>query len=264
MSRLSRHLAKRSDPRFPWLGEDDHFRFPPVDTAMPDGVLCTGGNLSPGMLLSAYRQGVFPWFNDEDPIVWWSPDPRFVLIPAELHASATMRKIIKKRRFELRLDTAFSDVIRACSVTPRPGQLGTWITGDMIEGYLRLHELGFAHSVEAWQGGRLVGGLYGISLGSAFFGESMFSLEPDASKAAFIPFVWALSEAGFTLVDSQVRTAHVESLGGKRVAREEYLKLLRVALETPTRQGNWSEFLPTFPGSAAYRSLCEASTSGVS
>jgi len=264
MSRLSRRLANRSDPRFPWLGEDDRFSFPPVDTATADGVLCTGGNLSPGMLLSAYRQGVFPWFNDEDPIVWWSPDPRFMLVPAELHASATMRKIIKKRRFALKLDSDFGAVIRACSGTPRPGQRGTWITNDMIEGYLRLHELGYAHSVEAWQGDRLVGGLYGISLGSAFFGESMFSLEPDASKAAFIPFVWALAEAGFTLVDSQVRTAHVESLGGKGVPREEYLNLLQTALESPTLRGNWGTSFPRFPDSVPYRSLCEACTSGVS
>lgn len=264
MSRVSRRAANRSDPRFPWLGEDDHFSFPPVETAMPDGVLCTGGNLSPGMLLSAYRQGVFPWFNDEDPIVWWSPDPRFVLLPGELHVSATMRKIIKKHRFELKLDTAFGEVISSCSATPRPGQNGTWITNDMMAGYLRLHELGYAHSVEAWQGDRLVGGLYGISLGSAFFGESMFSLEPDASKAAFIPFVWTLAEAGFTLVDSQVRTAHVESLGGKSVPREEYLSLLHTALHSPTRRGDWSAFSPRFPDSAPYRSLCEASTSGVS
>lgn len=257
-------MAARSDPRFPWLGEDDRFSFPPVDTATPDGVLCTGGNLSPGMLLSAYRQGVFPWFNDEDPIVWWSPDPRFVLIPAELHASATMRKIIRKKRFDLRLDSAFGDVIRACSSTPRPGQRGTWITGDMVEGYQRLHELGYAHSVEAWQGSRLLGGLYGISLGSAFFGESMFSLEPDASKAAFIPFVWTLAEAGFTVVDSQVRTAHVESLGGRSVPRDGYLSLLRAALESPTLRGDWSTFFPGFPDSAPYRSLCEAGISGVS
>jgi leucyl/phenylalanyl-tRNA--protein transferase len=257
-------MATRSDPRFPWLEEDDRFRFPPVDTATSDGVLCTGGNLSPGMLLSAYRQGVFPWFNDEDPIVWWSPDPRFVLIPGELHASTTMRKIIKKQRFQLKLDTAFEEVIRSCSSTPRPGQRGTWITGDMMEGYLRLHELGFAHSVEAWQGTRLAGGLYGISLGSAFFGESMFSLEPDASKAAFIPFVWALAEAGFTLVDSQVRTAHVESLGGKSILREEYLSLLDTALDAPTMRGSWTTLFPRFPDSASYRSLCEARTSGVS
>jgi len=231
---------------------------------MPDGVLCTGGNLSPGMLLSAYRQGVFPWFNDEDPIVWWSPDPRFVLIPDELHASATMRKIIKKRRFELKLDTAFGQVIGSCSAAPRPGQNGTWITGDMVEGYLRLHELGYAHSVEAWMGDRLVGGLYGISLGSAFFGESMFSLEPDASKAAFIPFVWALAEAGFTLVDSQVRTAHVESLGGRSVPREGYLSLLHAALGSPTLKGDWSALFPRFPDSTPYRSLCETLVSGVS
>ncbi len=263
MPRLSRHRGNRSDPRFPWLGEEELFGFPPLDATSPDGVLCTGGNLSPGMILSAYRQGVFPWFNDEDPIVWWSPDPRFILVPGELHVSATMRKILKKRRFELKLDTAFGDVIRACSATPRPGQRGTWITSDMIQGYVRLHELGYAHSVEAWRGERLVGGLYGISLGSAFFGESMFSLEADASKAAFIPFVWALAEAGFTLVDSQVRTAHVESLGGKSVPRDEYMDRLQTALESPTLKGDWSTILGGFPNSVPYRSLCEVCVSGV-
>jgi leucyl/phenylalanyl-tRNA--protein transferase len=216
------------------------------------------------MLLSAYRQGVFPWFNDEDPIVWWSPDPRFVLVPSELHVSATMRKILKKRRFELSLDRAFGEVIRACSSTPRPGQRGTWITGDMVEAYERMHALGYAHSVEAWLDGRLAGGLYGLSLGSAFFGESMFSLEPDASKAAFIPFVWAISEAGFTVVDSQVRTAHVQAMGGASVTREAYLELLATAIESPTLKGDWSALFPRFPDSAPYKSLCEGRPSGVS
>jgi len=254
----------RSDPRFPWLGEDDRFKFPPVETATPDGVLCTGGNLSPGMLLSAYRQGVFPWFNDEDPIVWWSPDPRFVLMPSELHVSDTMRKIIKKQRFQLRLDTAFSEVIRACSATPRPGQRGTWITGDMVEAYECLHELGYAHSVEAWIDGNLAGGLYGISLGSAFFGESMFSRVDDASKAAFIPFVWKLAEAGFTLVDSQVRTDHVESMGGRNISRDDYLVRLGSALASPTLRGNWADLLRYFPESGPYKRLCEPRASGVS
>jgi leucyl/phenylalanyl-tRNA--protein transferase len=254
----------RADPRFPWLDEDDWFGFPPVDSASPDGVLCTGGNLSPGMLLSAYRQGVFPWFNDEDPIVWWSPDPRFVLLPSGLHVSGTMRKILKKRPYELRLDSAFREVISACSSTPRPGQRGTWITADMVDAYVRLFELGYAHSVEAWKDGRLVGGLYGLSLGSAFFGESMFSLEPDASKAAFIPFAWLLAEAGFTMVDSQVRTAHVESMGGRNVPRAEYLKMLAAALESPTLRGDWSALLGSPSDSASYRSLCENRGSGVS
>ncbi len=264
MLRTLRGRILRSDPRFPWLGEEEGFSFPPVEQASDDGVLCTGGNLSPGMVLSAYRQGVFPWFNDEDPIVWWCPDPRFVLIPSELHVSATMRKILKKRRYELSLDRAFGDVIRACSSTPRRGQRGTWITGDMVEAYERLRALGYAHSVEARLDGRLVGGLYGLSLGSAFFGESMFSLEPDASKAAFIPLVWALEEAGFTLIDSQVRTDHVQSMGGKAVTRESYLGLLAAALGSPTLKGDWSAMLPGFPESAPYRSLCERRLSGVS
>ncbi|MBN2874939.1 MAG: leucyl/phenylalanyl-tRNA--protein transferase, partial [Spirochaetales bacterium] len=236
----------RADAGFPWLDELDDFPFPDVDGASAEGVLCTGGNLSPGMVLSAYRRGIFPWFNDEDPIVWWSPDPRFIVVPRELHVSSTMKKIIKKRSFELSLDEDFAAVIEACSSTPRAGQSGTWITRDMIEAYTRLHELGYAHSVEARKDGRLVGGLYGISLGSAFFGESMFSIEPDASKAAFIPFVWFLAEAGFTLVDSQVRTAHVESMGGKNISRDEYQRLLALALEAPTLRGSWAHLLPGF------------------
>lgn len=256
--------AGRADPHFPWLSEDGWFAFPKAGSSAFHGVVCTGGNLSPGMILSAYRQGIFPWFNDDDPIVWHSPDPRFILKPGELHVSGTMRKIIKKRRFELSLDTAFGEVIRACSSVPRRGQAGTWITSDMVEAYERLHELGYAHSVEARLDGRLVGGFYGLSLGSAFFGESMFSLEPDASKAAFIPFVWALADEGFTLVDSQVRTAHVESMGGRNVSKAAYMRLLSAALLKPTRKGNWSQVLPGFPGSSAFRSLCENGRSGVS
>ncbi|HOZ72973.1 MAG TPA: leucyl/phenylalanyl-tRNA--protein transferase [Spirochaetales bacterium] len=251
-------------PRFPWLGEDDGFAFPPVSGASPDGVLCVGGNLSPGMLLSAYRQGIFPWFNDDEPIVWWSPDPRFVLEPAELHVSGTMRKLIKKRRFRLSLDRAFGEVIRACSASPRRGQRGTWITSDMIDAYERMHALGYAHSVEAWLDGALVGGLYGLSLGSAFFGESMFSREPDASKAAFIPFVWALAEAGCTLVDSQVYTDHVASLGGKSVRRDEYLAMLERALASPTIKGDWATAFPSFPSSRPWLELCEGGVSEVS
>lgn len=264
MSGSTRNRVKRATRAFPWLEEDESFTFPPLAGAYPDGVLCVGGNLSPGMLLSAYRQGVFPWFNDDDPIIWWSPDPRFVLIPSELHVSKTMRKILKKRRFELSLDTDFAAVIRACAGTPRPGQGGTWITEDMVAGYKRLFDLGWAHSVEARLDGRLVGGLYGIAIGSAFFGESMFSLEPDASKAAFIPLVWRLCDEGFTLIDSQVRTDHVASMGGRSVDRETYLSLLSAALQAPNRRGSWSEVFPGFPDSTAYRSLSAQVRSGVS
>lgn len=250
--------GKRSGGRasaFPWLDEHARFPFPSPESASPDGIVCIGGNLSPGMLLSAYSQGIFPWFNAEDPLLWWSPDPRFALLPEELHVSDTMRKIIKKGRYRLSLDHSFEAVLRGCSSVPRPGQSGTWITDDMIEGYLRLHALGYAHSVEAWEGDALAGGLYGIALGSAFFGESMFSLAPDASKAAFIPLVWRLKDEGFTLIDSQVRTKHVSSMGGRDLSRREYLERLERALEAPTLRGSWAQLLPGFPSSAGMRAL---------
>jgi len=264
MAGTFQNSGKRATHRFPWFEEDEWFSFPPAETASSDGVLCTGGNLSPGMLLSAYRQGVFPWFNDDDPIVWWNPDPRFVLIPTALHVSKTMRKLIRKRRFDLSLDTDFPAVIRACAGTPRPGQGGTWITDEMVDAYERLFGLGWAHSVEARLDGRLVGGLYGISIGTAFFGESMFSLEPDASKAAFIPLVWRLIDEGFTLIDSQVRTDHVASMGGTGISRTRYLSLLAEAMAAPTRRGSWATAFAGFPDSAGYRSLCEHDQSGVS
>lgn len=249
------HKSPRDDPSFPWLDEGEEFSFPPLADASPEGILCSGGNLSPGMLLSAYRQAVFPWFNQNDPIIWWSPDPRFVLLPDELHVSATMRKLIRKRRFRLTLDTAFDEVIERCSGVPRPGQRGTWITGDMIEAYRHMHVLGYAHSAEAWLGDRLVGGLYGLSLGSAFFGESMFSLEPDASKVAFIPFVWRLRDEGFTLIDSQVQTTHVEGLGGRSIPRNSYLEYLSSAISSPDIRGNWGLHLDGYPHSKEYDHL---------
>lgn len=247
--------AGRADPDFPWLPADRFVAFPPPDSASPEGILCVGGNLSPGMLLSAYRQGAFPWFNEEDPLLWWSPDPRFVLPPAETHASATMKKIIRKRRYALSLDTAFGRVIRACKTAYRPGQRGTWIQDDMVQAYEELHALGYAHSVEAWQDGRLVGGLYGIALGGVFFGESMFSLADDASKAAFIPFAWRLADEGFILIDSQVRTDHVASMGGREIPRPEYLATLSRALGLPDRRGDWGAMFPGFPASRAYDAL---------
>jgi leucyl/phenylalanyl-tRNA---protein transferase len=261
--------ARGREAAFPYLGEEMDFDFPRPSTADKYGVVCSGGNLSPGLLLSAYRRGIFPWFSDDEPILWWSPDPRFVLLPEELHVSATMRKVLRRfarlnggapaggPRFELSLDRDFPAVIRACALSPRPGQDGTWITEDMVEAYVELHRLGYAHSAEARLDGELVGGLYGVSLGAVFFGESMFSRVPDASKAAFIPLVWRLGAEGFTLVDSQVYTAHLAGLGAREIPRIEYLRLLADRLDgrpaATTRKGDWSKLFPGFPDSPEYR-----------
>ena len=255
-----RASASRREAPFPYLSQDMEFPFPPPASADVRGIVCKGGNLSPGLLLSAYRQGLFPWFSEDDPILWWSPDPRFVLFTEELHVSATMRKILRRRlgenedrAVELCLDRDFPAVIRACSSSPRPGQEGTWITEGMIESYIELHRLGYAHSVEARRDGELVGGLYGVSLGSIFFGESMFSREDDASKAAFIPLIWRLREEGFTLVDSQVYTDHLAGLGAREIPRIEYLSLLADRLSAPTRRGDWARLFADFPDSSEYR-----------
>lgn len=197
--------------------------FPPVEMAQEDGLLAYGGDLSVERLLLAYRSGIFPWFNEDEPPLWWSPDPRMVLFPEELVVSKSMRSVLRKEVFEFKVDTAFEEVIRACAATPRPGQDGTWITDDIIHAYTELHRLGYAHSAEAWQDGMLVGGLYGIRLGHAFFGESMFSHVPNASKAAFIQYVQLLAADGVEIIDCQVYTAHLESLGARGIGREEFL-----------------------------------------
>jgi leucyl/phenylalanyl-tRNA--protein transferase len=271
--------AAEKEPPFPYLSEDMDFSFPEPESADRHGIVCSGGNLSPGLLLSAYRRGIFPWFSEDEPLLWWSPDPRFVLFPEELHVSHTMRKILRQRlapsggssagsagspRYQLAVDRDFEAVIRACSGSERPGQDGTWITEGMIEAYCELHRLGYAHSAEAWRregpgcedGPRLVGGLYGVALGKMFFGESMFSREDDASKTAFIPLVWRLREEGFTLIDSQVYTDHLAGLGAREIPRIEYLRLLADRLpSTPatTRKGDWSKLFPDFPLSTEYR-----------
>lgn len=250
---MRKRLRPRADPAFPFLGPEERLEFPDPRRARGDEPVCSGGNLSPGLLLSAYSQGLFPWFNEEDPILWWSPDPRFVLEPARLHVGGTMRKLLRKGGYELSLDRDFPAVIAACSAVPRPGQRGTWITDDMVEGYVELHRLGYAHSAEIRREGRLVGGLYGVSLGSIFCGESMFSLEDDASKLAFIPLVWRLQDEGFTLVDSQVYTDHMAGLGAVEIPREDYLARLARALEAPTRRGSWAEAFPGYPLSDGFR-----------
>ena len=220
----------------------DAVRFPPVDHAEKSGLLAVGGDLSPERLLTAYREGIFPWYADGEPILWWSPDPRFVLFPVELHVSRSMRQFLKKRTVRITFDRAFRKVISACR-KPRPGQNGTWITREMLEAYCALHDLGYAHSVEVWQETKLAGGLYGISLGRAFFGESMFSAIPNASKAALITLVEHLGRRGFDLIDCQVETAHLAGLGARPIPRSEFGALLRRSLRHKTLRGNWRDML---------------------
>lgn len=207
------------------------------------GIVGINGNLSPGVLLSAYRQGVFPWYDDESPILWWSPDPRFILEPESLHVSSSMGKILRKRDFSVSVDRAFSEVIHACASVPRRGQGGTWILPEMEEAYKRLHELGYAHSVEVWYGKELAGGLYGVSLGRLFFGESMFSRKSNASKIAFILLVRGLQEKSFLLIDCQVYTEHLEQLGACEIEREDFFRRLEEGLAFPTLRGDWGEWL---------------------
>jgi len=205
---------------------DDSLWFPPVTDAEPDGLLAAGGDLSADRLLLAYENGIFPWFNDDEPPLWWCPDPRFVLFPEALYVSKSMRQVINRAEFEFRTDTSFAAVIKNCGAISRKGMDGTWITPEIAEAYIELHRLGFAHSAEAWQNGELVGGLYGVKLGNVFFGESMFSRQSNASKFAFINWVTKLKEQGVRLIDCQVHTAHLESLGAEMMPRSRFIKLL--------------------------------------
>jgi leucyl/phenylalanyl-tRNA--protein transferase len=193
------------------------------------------------MLLSAYRQGIFPWFGDDEPVVWWSPDPRLVLFTDQVHVSRSMQKLMRQHRFQVSSDTDFTAVIRLCARTPRAGQRGTWITEDMELAYRTLHELGFAHSVEVRRGNELAGGLYGLSIGRMFFGESMFSLVPNASKAALILLCRFLSGNGFDVIDAQQQTAHMERMGGRAIPRAEFLTMVSERVERPGLSGPWSE-----------------------
>jgi leucyl/phenylalanyl-tRNA--protein transferase len=217
----------------------DEILFPPVDHA-ENGLLAVGGDLSPERLLAAYSQGIFPWYSEGEPIFWHSPDPRFVLTTESFRAP---RRLERKRRTEGRLrvslDEAFGDVIAACSKAPRPGQRGTWITKEMKAAYAELHRLGFAHSAEAWSGGELAGGLYGVSLGGVFFGESMFARASDASKIAFVALVEQLARWKIDLIDCQVETSHLARFGARSLPRGRYLEALRRELSKPTHRGPW-------------------------
>jgi leucyl/phenylalanyl-tRNA--protein transferase len=231
-----------------YLGED--LVFPPAEYSDPDGVLAVGGDLSPERLLLAYSSGIFPWYSSGSPIIWWSPDPRFVIYPSEVKISRSMKQVFKREIFEIKFDTSFREVITACS-GKRKHEKGTWITSEMIEAYVVLHELGFAHSIEAWSEGCLVGGLYGVSLGGMFFGESMFSRESNASKAAFIVLADNLTRLGFDLIDSQVPTEHMKSFGAIEMDRRFFLDLVEKSVKRRTIIGNWGEN-PLFKTEAAF------------
>ena len=223
----------------PWLPPEPVF--PPVERALtePNGLLAAGGDLSPERILAAYRQGIFPWFSPGEPILWWSPDPRMVLFPAELKVSRSLAKVLRNRPYEVRLDTAFAAVIGACAGTPRDGQHGTWITAEMQAAYGKLHELGYAHSVEVWMDGKLVGGLYGMALGRTFYGESMFSWRTDASKIALAHLCMHLQRQGFGIIDCQMETQHLASLGARPIPRSDFVALLRRTTATDFRAERW-------------------------
>lgn len=206
---------------------DENIVFPPVSMTSDTGIIAVGGDLSAERLLLAYRSGIFPWFEKDSPILWWSPDPRMVLFPEELKISKSMQKVLKKEVFTVTFNRDFRAVIQACAQTGRKGQDSTWITGDMIEAYCKLHELGYAISVEVWQDNTLVGGLYGVDLGHAFCGESMFTRVSNASKAGFITLVEKLKREKYKLLDCQVYTSHLASLGAKEIPREDFISILK-------------------------------------
>ena len=223
----------------PWLDHDTPF--PPIRSALkdPNGLLAAGGDLSSERLLSAYRHGIFPWFSEGDPILWWSPDPRMILFPAERKISRSLAKTLRNRSYEARFDCAFGEVMAACAA-PRKGEPGTWISGAMVEAYRRLHRLGYAHSVETWIDGDLAGGLYGVAIGRVFFGESMFSRARDASKIALAALVGHLKSAGFGLIDCQMHTRHLETLGAREIPRRRFSALLEELIHYPHSPGSWS------------------------
>ncbi len=219
--------------------------FPAVATALndPPGLLAAGGDLSAERLIAAYRRGIFPWYEDGQPILWWSPDPRAVLYPDELHVSRSLARTRQRSTFRVTIDSAFNDVVAGCA-EPRPGQAGTWITADMAAAYARLHRLGIAHSVESWCGDRLAGGLYGVGIGRVFFGESMFSRESDASKIAMLHLAECLQEWNFSLIDCQIDSPHLRTLGARLVPRPRFLAEVSALVDQPAATHAWHEKTP--------------------
>lgn len=219
----------------------DKASFPPPHFSEGDGLLAVGGDLSEERLVKAYYMGIFPWYSDPDPILWWSPDPRLVLFPSELRVSRRLRRTIRRGTFRVTMDTAFEQVIQSCAEIPRKHEQGTWITPDMVTAYCRLHTAGFAHSVEAWSEGRLAGGLYGVAIGRCFFGESMFNNQSNASKVAFVELVEYLHKRKFRLIDCQVTTTHLKNFGAREIPRAEFLNILETLREKPSLRGRWPQ-----------------------
>ncbi len=218
--------------------------FPDPFDAEPDGLLAVGGDLSPHRLVAGYCVGVFPWYHDDSPRMWWTPDPRCILLPEEFHMPKSLARFMRAGHFSYSLDRAFADVIRGCA-GPRGDYEGTWLVPEMIEAYINLHKLGIAHSVETWENGELVGGLYGVALGGVFFGESMFFRKSNASKAAFAHLVGELARAGFTLIDCQQVTLNLMRFGARPVPRQEFMERLAKALDQPLRRGSWEHGVPS-------------------
>ena len=222
----------------PWL--DSHTPFPPIATALaePNGLLAAGGDLSPARLIDAYRNGIFPWYSDDQPLLWWSPDPRMVLFPAELRLPRSLKKRLRRHDYEIRTDSSFEQVMQACA-EPRYGQAGTWITTDMIAAYCGLQALGHAHSVETWIDGRLAGGLYGIAIGHMFYGESMFTRATDASKLALAHLVRQLGRWGYGMIDCQMKTSHLAAFGAREIPRVEFMHKLQELVNYPAPICEW-------------------------
>ncbi len=255
----SRYYALPNEPfRWSWIGRGSNSRsqlpicpvitwldaqtpFPPISTALtePNGLLAAGGDLSPGRLIDAYRLGIYPWYSEGQPLLWWSPDPRMVLFVDAFDMSKSLAKRVRRREFNVRIDTAFADVIEACAGAPRDGQQGTWITRDMIMAYQRLHELGYTHSVEAWRHNELVGGLYGLALGRVFFGESMFTRESDASKVCLAALVAFLQRRGIAMIDCQQETEHLASMGARPIPRHEFARKLGELINSNAVPPGW-------------------------
>jgi leucyl/phenylalanyl-tRNA--protein transferase len=232
-----------SNNRLVWLTPDDPPQlFPPVGSALrePDGLLAAGGDLSPERLLAAYQQGIFPWYDEGQPLLWWSPNPRCVFQKGDLHVSRRMRRELRRSTAEVRFNTAFADVIRACAA-PRRYEQGTWITDDMIEAYERLHRAGWAHSIEVWQDGALIGGLYGLVIGRAVYGESMFSLRSNASKIALLALDRMLSDGTFGIIDCQVQSSHLLSLGATAISRSSFVEMLGRLCAIPGAFKDWPQ-----------------------
>ena len=225
----------------PWISSSDEF--PPLEFALrePNGLLCAGGDLSPQRIIRAYRQGIFPWYSRGEPVLWWSPNPRMVLVPSEFNLTRSLRKTLRSGNYRVQFDSHFPAIIRACARTPRKGQTGTWITAEMQAAYGTLFELGHAHSVETWVNDKLVGGLYGLAIGKMFYGESMFSHATDASKIAIAHLARFLDTQGFGLIDCQMNTPHLASLGAREISRQAFISQLNGLTAIPPENGRWPE-----------------------